>query len=245
LGLSKLKEFYADLHIHTCLSPCADIEMSPKNIVKEAKRKGLHLIGICDHNSAENVPAVKKIGERERIGVLGGMEVTSQEEVHIVGFFDEDHNLRSLQEIVYKNLHGTNDERLYGEQIMVNAEDEVIGLNKKLLIGATNLPIHEVVDLIHRLGGLAIASHIDREGFGIISKLGFIPEDLPLDAAEISDPSHRNKVPLSKDFPMIASSDAHWLKDIGRAYTSFLIEEINFEEVRKSLKKESGRRVFL
>lgn len=219
--------------------------MSPKNIVREAKKKGLHFIGICDHNSAENVCAVKKIAEREKIGVIGGMEVTTREEVHILALFDEDRRLQSLQDIIYKNLHGTNDERLYGDQVVVDEEDVVVGFNKKLLIGATEIPLHEVVDLIHRLKGLAIASHIDREGFGIIGQLGFIPEDLPLDAVEITDLSQKDKVSLPKKFPLVVSSDAHILEDIGKGRTSFLLNEINIEELRKSFKREAGRRIIL
>jgi 3',5'-nucleoside bisphosphate phosphatase len=241
----KLKEFYADLHIHTCLSPCADLEMSPRNIVKEAKKKGFQFIGICDHNSAENVPAVKKIGKREKIRVLGGMEVTSREEVHILALFDEDQKLQSLQEIIYKNLDGTNDERLYGEQLVVNEDDEVIDFNKKLLIGATEIPVYEVVDLIHQLDGLAIAAHIDREGFGIIGKLGFIPEDLSLDAVEIIDASQKDRISHGKDLPMIFSSDAHFLEDIGKSRTCFLMEQVTIEELKKSFRKEAGRRIIL
>jgi PHP family Zn ribbon phosphoesterase len=219
--------------------------MSPRNIVKEAKKKGLHFIGICDHNSAENVFAAKKIAQKEKIRVIGGMEITSREEVHILALFDEDSQLQSLQKIIYKNLHGTNDERLYGDQVVVNEEDEVMGFNKKLLIGATEIPIHEVVNLVHQLNGLAIASHVDREGFGIIGQLGFIPEDLPLDAVEITDSSKKDRISLPKNFPVVASSDAHYLKDIGKTRTSYLIKEINIEELRKSFKKEAGRRVIL
>jgi PHP family Zn ribbon phosphoesterase len=219
--------------------------MSPRNIVKEAKRKGLHFISICDHNSSENVCAAKKIAEQEKIVVIGGMEITSREEVHILALFDEDHQLQSLQEIIYQNLHGTNDERFYGDQVMVNEEDEVIGFNKKLLIGATEIPLHKVVDIIHQLNGLAIASHVDREGFGIIGQLGFIPDDLPLDAVEITDPSRKNLLSLPEDLPVIASSDAHDLKDIGKTSTRFLLHEVNIKELKKSFQKEAGRRVML
>jgi 3',5'-nucleoside bisphosphate phosphatase len=245
LGSGKLKEFHGDLHIHTCLSPCADLEMSPWNIMKEAQRKGLHFVGICDHNSAENVSAAKKAGEKEKIIVIGGMEVASREEVHILALFDEASDLEALQNIIYEKLPGTNDERMYGDQVVVNEDDEVLGFNKKLLIGATELPLGEVVDLIHRLNGLAIASHIDREGFGIIGQLGFIPDDLCLDALEISAPEKKDKLSLTRDFPMVVSSDAHFLDDIGRKRTRFLVEEVSIEELRKSFKGEAGRKVFL
>ncbi len=238
-----MRKFKTDLHIHTCLSPCADLEMSPKNIIKEAKKKGLHIIGICDHNSAENVPAVKKSAEKEEIKVIGGIEVTSKEEVHILALFEKDERLFSLQEIIYENLQGTNDESLYGEQIVANEEDEVVGFNKKLLIGATEISVKDVVDLTHKLNGLAIASHVDREGFGIIGQLGFIPDGLALDALEIMDPSKKHKIPGKQGFSFITSSDAHSLEEIGKRYTCFFMQEVNMAEMRKSLFGEDGREV--
>ncbi|MCL4538577.1 MAG: PHP domain-containing protein [Bacteroidetes bacterium] len=238
-----MKEFRADLHIHTCLSPCADLEMSPQNIVREAKRKGLEVIGICDHNSAENVPAVEKNARKEGIGVIGGMEVTSKEEVHILALFDVEDKLFSLQEIVYDQLNGTNDERLYGEQVVVNENEEVVGFNRKLLIGASEITLTRLVDLIHERNGLAIASHVDREGFGIIGQLGFIPPGLPLDALEITDPSKKGGIPRNESLPFVTSSDAHNLADVGKRYTSFLMNGISIDELRRCLHGDEGREV--
>lgn len=236
-----MKEFKADLHIHTCLSPCADLEMSPRNIVSEAKRKGLQVIGICDHNSAENVPAVERNAAREGITVIGGMEVTSREEVHILALFGDEGNLRSLQEIVYENLHGTNDENLYGEQVIVDEDEEVLGFSSKLLIGATDISIERLVDLIHERDGLAIAAHVDREGFGIIGQLGFIPEGLPLDALELADPAKRGCIPPGVHLPLITSSDAHKLEDVGRKSTTFLMEVASAAEIKRCLAGMEGR----
>jgi len=234
-------EFRADLHIHTCLSPCADLEMSPRKIVSEAKRKGLQVIGICDHNSAENVPAVEKNAAREGIAVIGGMEVTSKEEVHLLALFGNEESLFSLQEIVHENLHGTNDEQLYGEQVIVNEDEEVLGFSNKLLIGATAITLERLVDLIHERDGLAIAAHVDREGFGIIGQLGFIPAGLPLDALELADPSQRQRIPQGNRFPFITSSDAHKLEDVGRRSTLFRMEAANTAEIRRCLAGEEGR----
>ena len=238
-----MREFKADLHIHTCLSPCAELEMSPRNIVREAKKKGLDVIGICDHNSAENVLAVESSARKEGIRVLGGMEVTSKEEVHILALFDRDEKLFSLQDIVYENLHGTNDEKLYGDQVVVNEEEEVVGFNKKLLIGATEITINTLVNLVHELNGLAVASHVDREGFGIIGQLGFIPNDLSLDALELADPSKRNRIPRQEDFPFITSSDAHSLENVGKRYTLFRMKCISIEEMRNCFLGKGGRGV--
>ncbi|MCS6803781.1 MAG: PHP domain-containing protein [Blastocatellia bacterium] len=238
-----MREFKADLHIHTCLSPCAELEMSPRNIVSTAKRRGLDVISICDHNSAENVPAVGINAAREGIAVIGGMEVTSKEEVHIVALFGNDEHLFSLQEIVYENLHGTNDEKLYGEQVIVNEEEEVLGFCPKLLIGATDLTLEKLVTLIHDLGGLAIAAHVDREGFGIIGQLGFIPDGLPLDALELADPHRRELIPQPHHLPFITASDAHTLDRIGQRVTTFFMRSVSLNEIKRCLLGQEGRMV--
>jgi PHP family Zn ribbon phosphoesterase len=241
--LDEMKEFKADMHIHTCLSPCADLEMSPRNIAREAKRKGLDIIGICDHNSAENFPAMVKSAYSEGIKAIGGIEITSQEEVHILGLFGNEKDLFSMQEAVYSNLHGINDEERYGLQVVLNEKDEVLAFNKKLLIGATEMTVEEVVDFIHRFNGIAIASHIDRDGFSIFANLGFIPEGLELDAVEIIDPLKRDSFDLGGNLVFISSSDAHMITDIGKRYTCFLMKEGSFEEIRKCLTRENGRKV--
>ena len=176
-----------DLHIHTCLSPCASLDMTPQKIVAEACRKGIEIIAVTDHNSVENARAVMKSARKCDLTVIPGIEVTTSEEVHIVGLFEEMAQAREMQSLVYENLQeGTNDEDLFGMQVVANDFDEVERMNSRLLIGATALPVHEVVKAIHGLNGLAVAAHIDRERFGIIGQLGFIPDDLELDAVEIS-----------------------------------------------------------
>jgi PHP family Zn ribbon phosphoesterase len=243
-----LKIFRADLHIHTCLSPCADIEMTPSAIVKTAIEKAIDIIAITDHNSAENVIAAQKTAGNKNLIVLAGMEVTSSEEAHILALLDAAEGIMKLQDIVYKNLlPGENDERLFGEQIVVNEKEEVLSFNKRLLIGATSLSAQEIVNTIHSLGGLAIASHVDRDAFSILSQLGFIPEDLKFDALEISPNINKGKAEFSfkgyRFFPWITSSDAHWLRDMGRRTTSFYMHEPTIEEMRLALKNIDDRKV--
>lgn len=241
---SLLKGFKMDLHIHTCLSPCGDESMSPSNIIKQAKRKGLDAVAICDHNCAENVIAVKKAAQEENIKVIGGMEVTSSEEVHFVVLFDENKDLFQIQKIVYENLPGENKAEAFGEQIVMDENGEIVKINKRFLIGATELSSNEVVSMSHKLNGLAIASHVDREGFGIIGKLGFIPPDLKLDALEISPrisfQKAKETLPV-KDYTVITSSDAHCLLDIGKSFTTYYIKEISVKEIKKALSGKEGR----
>lgn len=240
-----LRIIKADLHIHTCLSPCTELEMSPKRILSSAAQKDIGIIGICDHNSSENSLAVMDAARKMEVIVLPGMEVTSQEEVHVLALFDEIENAQKLQEDVYKNLPGENDEKAFGMQVVVNEKEEVLGFNNKLLIGATTIPLEEVIRLIHSLSGIAIASHIDRESFSIIGQLGFIPDNLELDALEIS-PNITFKEARKRyagNYPITCSSDAHYPDDIGKGFTSFLLEDINVAEIKKALNNEEGRKL--
>lgn len=139
------------------------------------------MIAICDHNSAENVQAVIRAAEKVGLAVIGGMEITSREEVHVLGLFQEDLLLNAVQDVIYDNLQGENDPGIFGEQLVMDGQDRVIRRNRRLLIGATNLSLDEVVRIIHEFNGLAIASHVDRPSFSVLSQLGFIPEDLQLD----------------------------------------------------------------
>jgi predicted metal-dependent phosphoesterase TrpH len=219
--------------------------MSPKGILTAAKKKGIDILGICDHNSSENSLAIMKAAKKTPIHILPGMEVTSEEEVHVLALFDDIADALKLQEHVYLNLPGKNDEETFGMQVLVNHKEEVLGFNEKLLIGATTIPLHEVVRLIHDLDGLAIASHINREAFSIIGQLGFIPDNLGLDALEIS-PSitiEEAKQKFPYDYPITCSSDAHYPDDIGKSYTSFLLQECTVKEIKKALKNEEERKL--
>ena len=239
-----MKMYRTDLHIHTCLSPCAGLDMSPATIILEAKSKGIDITGICDHNSAENVPAVKKQAEMQGINTIGGIEITSKEEVHFLALFEDNNSLFRMQDMVYDHLSGTNDEKLFGDQVVVNAYDEVLAFNHRFLLGATDIPAKRLVQAIHDLGGLVFASHVDRTTFSIIHQLGFIPDDLELDGLEISN---RDVLDLYKNlpFPLLTFSDAHRPGDIGSNVSFFYMEAVTINEIRKSLLGEEGRKVVL
>ena len=242
-----LRDFRADLHVHTCLSPCASNLMSPRAIVAAAVRMNLDLIGICDHNATDNVAAVKRAAEEELLAVVGGVEIASREEVHILGLFDEDSALRHMTALISRHLHAANDEAAFGEQLVVDEDDNIIGANPGLLIGAAELSIEHVVDAIHELGGLAIASHIDRQAFGIIGQLGLIPPRLRLDALELSPAAMDGcqRAYRSYNTPLVTSSDAHHLEDLGRSCTTFTIEKVSVGEMRRALQAQDGRKVRL
>lgn len=237
-----LRETKVDLHIHTCLSPCADNDMFPYEIIKEAKKKNIDIIGIADHNSGENVYAVKKAGEKEDIYVIPGMEVTTSEEIHILTFFENEKILLKFQNLIYKKLKGENDEEKFGLQIIADKNNTIVGINKKLLIGATEISLNELIDTVHSFNGITIASHIDRERFSIISQLGYIPENIELDGIEMFDIKQLKKI-RTGNLTVCSFSDAHCIDDIGKKYTKFLLKESSFNEIKMALKKQNNRKV--
>jgi PHP family Zn ribbon phosphoesterase len=222
--------------------------MTPRDIVEKAASLGISIIAICDHNSAENVSVTRDLGRKKGICVIAGMEINSSEEVHVLGLFGGLEDVLSTQKVVYENLQsGENDEDAFGMQVIVNGANEVMGFNKRLLIGATDLSVNRVVDLIHEFDGLAVASHIDRDGYGIIGRLGFIPPDIGFDALEISGrmgPEEAgNLFAPYRYLPWVSSSDAHRIEDIGKRTTTLVMKHSTFEELKLALKGAGGRKV--
>jgi len=242
-----LKRFCTDIHIHTCLSPCGELEMTPDAVVKTCINKGIDIIAICDHNSAENVKWVQKAAEKCNLIVLAGMEITTSEEIHILAIFDSNDQVMVLQDYVYTHLlPGQNNDDLFGIQVVANEKNEVEKIVHKMLIGATTISLNKIIKKIHSLKGLAIPAHIDRENFSIIAQLGFIPDELNADAVEISYKADCNEIlniPGIKKYPIIRSSDAHRLSEIGRMTSDIYLEDVSMNEFKRAFSHKNGRRV--
>ena len=242
-----LKVYRADLHIHTCLSPCGDLKMTPQKIVQQAVNKKLNIIAICDHNSTENVSAVAKVAKGKNITVISGMEVCTKEEIHMLALFENIEAAFEMQAKVYDKLQGKNDPEVFGMQVIGNECDEVLGFNERLLIGAVDMSIEEVVNRVHKLNGLTIASHIDRESYSVMGQLGFIPETLRFDALEISPnisiEEARKRFSEYQTYTFIQNSDAHVIEDIGKCVTGYQIAEPTIIEIKMALKNENNRRI--
>jgi|Deesub1362B_J571_1020462.scaffolds.fasta_scaffold00036_33 hypothetical protein len=220
--------------------------MTPKRIIQQAKQKGLDIIAISDHNSAENIPAALSVSEE--ITVLPAMEITTSEEAHIIALMPEVNSINELQRIVYSSLPEIEQtKRFYSEQVIVDENDFVKGFNRRLLINATEFSTKELIEIIHELGGLAVACHIDREVFSILTQLGFIPPELKFDALEISFRTSPQDALMEyqqyRHYPWIRSSDAHTLNDIGKVYTEFVIKEPTFEEIKLAFKGQGTRQI--
>jgi len=222
--------------------------MSPRAVVERARAAGLDIIAVTDHNTTENSAAVIQAARGTELAVLPGMEMTTAEEVHILGLFDPGTELGPFQATVYRNLPDVpSKKRFVKDQVIVDAADYVTGFSPHCLFGATRFSVQEAVDLIHGHGGLAIACHVDRESFSIISQLGFIPPGLGLEAVEVSPrltiAEAREALGPFDPLPMVRFSDAHQPDEIGRATTDFLVASPSLEEIRKALAGEDGRRV--
>jgi 3',5'-nucleoside bisphosphate phosphatase len=240
-----IRAFRCDLHIHTCLSPCADLDMYPSALVRKALAAGLEVIAICDHNASENVSSVIRAARGKSLKVIPGMEITSREEVHLLALFENTELLQRLQEIIYSHLPGKNNEERFGCQAIVNELDEVEGFNERLLIGATELPLDDLIRTVHALEGIAVASHIDRESFSVISQLGFVDPATPFDALEISGrmglSGARSKYRELAQFALLVSSDAHRINEIGAGFTRIFLEQPTLRELKLAFAGCEGR----
>lgn len=243
-----LKPFEADLHLHTVLSPCADYRMVPELIIDCAVQRKLDLIGVTDHNSGENAAAVMAAAAGSGVAVLPGMEVESREGVHILTLFDDLDALSRWQDAVYRALPDReNVERVFGAQLVVDASGQLVRVVKRLLITSTDLSLEDLVDRCEIEGGLAIPSHIDRPANGLLGVLGMLPANLKAPALEISPRISRSQAathyPGLAGWPLIQSSDAHTLEDIGRVSTTLLLEAPLIGEIVLACRQEQGRQI--
>jgi len=244
----RLRHATADLHIHTALSPCGSDEMTPRAIVEAALARGLDMIAICDHNSARNAAAVQE-ASGGRLAVLAGIEITSAEEVHVVGLFP-DATAAEAAGLEIAPLLGDADSgytAFFGEQQVLDAEGRVLDTETAALAFATSLELDAVVDLVKRHGGLAVAAHIDRKAFSVFSQLGFFPTESGFDAVEITpftgDDSPRMAEFEALGLPITSSSDSHYLEDIGTAATRLTLEAASFAELALAFAGAEGRAV--
>jgi len=245
-------EIRADLHIHTALSPCAAPEMTPPAIVAAAVQCGLAMIAVCDHNSAGNVAATQQAAGGS-LAVIAGMEIMSSEEAHVIGLFPDAASacaagaevaatLPDLKARAARSASGAKSRRrrpAHVEQRLMDSAGRVIGLGPKMLSVASRFTLSETVQLIHRHGGLAIAAHVNRPSFSVISQLGLFPADAGFDAVEIfeSPISAAGRKPATYGLPALRSSDSHDLVQIGSTWTALEMRRPVFDELVLALRR--------
>ena len=236
-----MNRFYYDLHIHSCLSPCGDEDSTPNNIAGMAVLSELNIVALTDHNSCKNCPAFFTAAEKYGITPIAGMELTTSEDIHVVCLFQSLSDAMSFDSYVDQNrLHIKNRPEFFGEQLIMDGNDNVIGTEPDLLTNATNFSIDDISDTVSRFNGVCYPAHIDRESNGIISILGAIPPNLPFLFYEMHDGDKKTEfsekcgIEIGK---IIISSDAHNLTDIRDRENYFLLdaEPTDHSTVRKIL----------
>ena len=212
-------QYFSDLHIHSCLSPCADNSMTPDNIVKTAKSRGINLLGLTDHNSAGNCPVFWKICMKENITPLAGMEICSSEGVHALALFDDLDAALDLSDYIKTILPAFGKTKGRSQnQLLTDEKGEITGTEKARLGDFTDKSFEELFNIVRARNGLFIPAHIKRPYFSVYSQLGVLPE-LPYDMVEMYRPSKE------KNIPVITDSDAHWPDRIACRMTVFDIPE--------------------
>jgi predicted metal-dependent phosphoesterase TrpH len=240
-----MKRFRADLHVHTVLSPCAEVEMIPPLIVRAAIERGIDLLAVTDHNASANVVAVQKAAQGTDLRVLPGMELQTREEVHLLCLFDTLEQLEAWQFLVNEHLPSLeNDSKYFGEQFVVDETGEFIRRETQLLLTSTDFSLEEAIAAVHALEGLAIPAHIDRKANGLLEILGFVPEEAQVEALELSRHVTAEVAPLRypqiHGYPLVRDGDAHRLNEF-LGVNEFLLESPTLAEVKLALRRENGR----
>ena len=224
---------YYDFHIHSLLSPCGDKDMTPNNIVNMAMLSGLDAVAVSDHNSIGNVRSAMEVGKACGVTVIPAMEVETAEEVHILTLYPSIDSAEEAYKEVYKSLPSIkNRPEIFGEQVYMDAEDNIVGYEDKLLISPTSLSINNLFDLVRSVGGLFIPAHVDRHSYSVLTNLGFIPDDLDIRQIEVSKyvedlPAYLSNRPDLEKYFIFRNSDAHYLQDIAEKNSYLDIKNIS------------------
>ncbi|MBA4389836.1 MAG: histidinol-phosphatase [Syntrophus sp. (in: bacteria)] len=239
-------DFSCDLHIHSTLSPCGSLEMSPNKIVEKAVEIGLHVIAITDHNMTENSFYVREAAKKYGLIVLCGMELQTREEIHLITVFDDFEVALDFQQRIYRLLPDVkNDPEYFGDQVIVDTKDEILHSEERLLLNSVEISIEDAVSWVKSHGGLAIPAHIDSPTYSIISQLGFVPDNIPFDALEVRNiEKAKDLLPLImlKNIPFVSFSDAHYIADVGRRKTQLHMEKPDCQEIGQALKALGAER---
>ncbi len=220
-------DLFSDLHIHSCLSPCANDDMTPANICGMAAVKGLQMIAITHHNCAPDLPAAKACCDAYGLLLIPGMEITTKEEVHLLGYFETVEQALELSDFLKTHLpNKKNKPQFFGNQLVMDEDDNVIAEEDALLIGATDLRLSELVNIIRERGGVPVPAHINRGSNGLLINLGMMPEELCFTAVEVSRALPCPHTPQVGKV-VLHSSDAHYLGDILEPEVTVSIPELS------------------
>ena len=214
-----MNRYYYDMHIHSCLSPCADNDMTPNNIAGMAALAGLNIVALTDHNTCKNCPAFFAAAKKQGIIPIAGLELTTAEDIHIVCLFEHlEDAMRFGDAVDARRIRIPNRTDIFGDQFMTDGEDRVIGTEEFLLSNATELMLDDVPPLVAAHNGICYPAHVDREANGILATLGSFPTTPQFSISELHSTErlaeYRERYPELKEMRIVIGSDAHYLWDI-------------------------------
>ena len=235
-------KYYYDLHIHSCLSPCGDMDMTPNNITGMAAILGLDAIALTDHNTSLNCEATIEAGKRNGVLVIPGMELTTSEDIHAVCLFPDLEKALAWNDYVDKHrIKVRNRAEIYGRQVIMNQNDEETGEIEHLLLPATDISIMNAYNKVKEFGGICYPAHIDRDSLSILSVLGEIDESCGFKTAELADKSKLGALkkmhPILNGMNIVTSSDAHYLENMREAENYIELDALTAQSVLESLDK--------
>jgi PHP family Zn ribbon phosphoesterase len=234
----------ADLHIHSSLSPCGCLEMSPRAIVERSLEQGLDVIAVTDHNSVENAFYASELGERLGLAVICGMEAQTEEDVHVLCLFPDPESAEAFYGRVYPLLPDVaNNPDYFGDQVVVDCEDQIVRVEPRLLLNSLELSLGALAELVSGHGGFLVPSHVESPHSGLMTNLGLVPPELELCPLEISRRATFAEAvaafPALAGRRLVANSDAHYLADIGRARTVYEVGAASLAELYRAA--QAGR----
>lgn len=246
-----MNRYFYDLHIHSCLSPCADNDMTPANIAGTATLAGIQIMALTDHNSVRNCPAFFKACKKYGVIPIAGMELTTAEDIHAVCLFEDlNQALAFGEEVDSRRVMIPNRVDIFGDQLIMDENENVIGTDENMLPNATEISIDEAPGIVKKYGGICYPAHIDRQANGIVAVLGTFPDYPKFDCFELHDKEKledlSSRFPILEGKQLVVSSDAHYLWDIRDADCWFELDDEPYsgDKVRKSLfeklRRETG-----
>lgn len=217
-----MAEYRYDLHVHSCLSPCGDNDMTPQNIVGMAALMGVEILGITDHNSCQNAGAVMAAGEEAGVLVIPGMELCTAEEAHVVCLFETLEGAMAFDRYIYKNMpHIPNKAEIFGEQRKLSPQDELLGMEENLLLVSSFVGVDDVAALAREYGGVALPAHVDRDSYSVIAALGQLPPEAGFTAFEATRGCDMEALyqsnPELAGLRVVRDSDSHYLETLAES----------------------------
>lgn len=216
-----MSRVYYDLHVHSCASPCAENAMTPATVAGMAKLNGLDVCALTDHNTTANCPAFVTACEFYGVVPICGMELTTSEDVHMICLFDTLEKATEFGAFVYdRMIPFPNRPEIFGDQLIMNEDDEVIRTEERLLLNATSISIDEAYSTVTGMGGACHPAHIDRDANGIVAMLGVFPDEPDFTAYELNDAANEadleQRFPKLKTLKRIVCSDAHYVANMAQ-----------------------------